>query len=596
MKESRLFLVFMCCLFVPSLQTQASSISLQGEIHEFEKNALSIEALGNWNTVIHSTLFVLFRSTEIYRGPLQVLVPEQKEIAISLYSDGTCVISSSLLDYIDACLFDEAASSMRRIRTIDTERELMLAQFLAPEVASFALGQNLDEPRLSQQILEADRFAPIVLALGGYDPIMYTNWLEKLSSLYANETQNEVFRQWLASKPSPCVRLESISNSLSNIKNISSEFSLILSSLKTGTALKEASDLCTNLGEIYPKALYLDRLIALVNHMRWIESVPVTTLMLKPLLPFADEIDPSRSRFIHLLADTPQKHPGPYYMEDQDSIPGNSLFFMKASEGYKRSLAYKGDPALASAQAQLLIWSGNTAVRTAAMRIAEEAAAAEKNSESFLARSNFASLLYLTGTDYIRCQYILENLISETGSVYTTVSATPTDFVSTGIPGDSRDMLLNLILIFRSLEDTPKAETLLRVFKSQTQVKKGDLTFRNIKLGDNQDTLTEIWGRPEEIVYNYVTETWFFPSLKASVLLQKQTFEVVPSVNLIRIGAGSPISPGNDLRTGDPFESFIQAFGKHVYKSGDRYVYLVKENRISVWNLYGTIRSITVGL
>lgn len=598
MKESRLFLIFICCLMIPSLEVKASTISLQGEIQKYEKTALSSEALGDWNTVIHSTLFVLFRSTEIYRGSLRVLVPEQKEIIISLYSDGTFIISSGVLDYIDSCIFEEAASSMRRIRAIDKERELVLAQFIVAEVSALALGQNLDKPRFSQQILEADRFAPIVLSLAGYDPIMYTHWLEKLATLYEYDSKNDFFRHWLQTKPSPAVRLESISNSLSNIKNISSEFSLVLASIKTGTALKDASEICTNLGEIYPEALYLDRLIALVNHMRWIESVPETTLMIKPLLPFADEIDPSRSRFIHLLADAPQKHPGRYYLENQDSIPGNSLLFMKASESYKRSLSYMNDPVFASGQAQLLIWSGNAAVRTSAIRIAEESAVAENDSESFLARANFASLLYLTGTDYIRSQHLLENLISETTMVNKTIPANAelTQFVSSGIPGDSRDMLLNLLLIVRSLTDTPKAEKLLPTFKTLTEMKKGNLKFRNVSLGDNQDILTETWGRPAEIVYNYVTETWFYPSLKASVLLTKQKSNSEPSISLIRMEAGSPVSPGNDLRTGDPIEDFIKVFGNHVYKSGDRYVFFVQENRISVWNLYGTIRSMTIGL
>ncbi|HKL87239.1 MAG TPA: hypothetical protein VJ861_12980 [Treponemataceae bacterium] len=599
MKESRLLFVFASCFLILSFPVLANPASLGAgesdmrfELQEFDKKALSADALGNWQTVIHSTLFILARTTEIYRGPLRILVPDQKEIVVSLYNDGTFVISSGLLDYIDSCLFNDEAISIRRMQTIDYEREVMLAQFLVPEIAALALGQNLNAPRLSQQVLEADRFAPIILSLAGYDPKLYAIWLKNLSSLYSKGTETEAFKSWLQSKPSPAIRIESISNSLINIKNISSEYSLILASMKTGTALKDASDLLTNLTEIYPKSTYLFRLSALVNHKLWLESVPETTLMLKPMLPFADEIDLSRAKFIKLLSQTPQKHPGQYYMEDQDSIPGNIQYFMKASENYKKTLTYMDDPLIASAQAQLLIWSGNTSVRKSAMRIAEESAGLENGSESFLARSNFANLLYLTGSDYLRCQYILEDLIAETKTIHTETNR----FVSSGFPGDSRDMLLNLILILRSLTDIKKAEEILPIFKTQTVEKKGTSSFRNVRIGDNQDILTEAWGRPAEIVYNYFTETWFFPSLKTSVLLTLEKTSTKPVISLIRIENGSPVSPGKDIRTGDSFDDFIKAFGNHVYKTGDKYVFLIDENRLSVCNLYGTIRNMTAGL
>ena len=66
-----------------------------------------------------------------------------------------------------------------------------------------------------------------------------------------------------------------------------------------------------------------------------------------------------------------------------------------------------------------------------------------------------------------------------------------------------------------------------------------------------------------------------------------------PGIIRIRMNAGSPVSPGGDIRTGDSRDQFEKIFGQPVYRAGDRDVYLSNGMRLSVQYLFDRIRSIT---
>src|SRR5690554_4218533 len=47
------------------------------------------EALGDWRETIDSVLFMLFRSTELYRGPVRIMVVDDTEVFSRFYPEGT---------------------------------------------------------------------------------------------------------------------------------------------------------------------------------------------------------------------------------------------------------------------------------------------------------------------------------------------------------------------------------------------------------------------------------------------------------------------------------------------------------------------------
>lgn len=555
-------------------------------------------SLGEWKDIIDSSLFLLFRKTELYRGTIRVLVVDDQSVRVRLYPEGTFLISSGLLDHIDRMLFENASSSPRRMRNFDSEREAMLVPFLVPEAAHFALGHQFSAWLRSggtslmpsdAEILDADRFSVILLRLAGFDSAVLTDWMESLEAQYGEGKADPAFSGYFARLPSPEKRMESIRNADANIDRIAGEFVGVLDALRRGTPAKDAAESLEALSDIYPGSPYIARLSAFVSHRLWLETVPAEAQILPTHFPFAVETSGGENAFLDMARATPAKSGFAFASSPPVSpsapIPGDASLFENARLAYRTALETSEDPALASSYAVLLSRSGNAEAISTALEIASEAANRESVSSSFVARANYASLLFLTGTDFAKAQYLVDHLANGT------TRSADLRFLDEGMPGDGRDLVLCHALMLRSLGDDKRAETKTAKAASlfEKSPGKGTVDLRFIRIGDKADTLSEKWGQPATILYDYYSETWIYPALSVSVLVGKE-------VSLVRIGTRSPVSPGGDVRTGDSREDFERFFGKSAYRAGDCEVYLKDGNRISVFYLENRIRSMTVGL
>jgi hypothetical protein len=241
----------------------------------------------------------------------------------------------------------------------------------------------------------------------------------------------------------------------------------------------------------------------------------------------------------------------------------------------------------------LLARSENAEIALSALAKASSAANEEEGTQAFIARGNYASLLFLTGSDYAKAQYLAENLILDAEEI------AKTTFLDAGKPGDSRDLFLNYALMLNYLGDAKRAANRMAELEPfvTSIAETGSLAFRSVHIGDTVDHLLEKWGHPTEIVYDYYTENWIYSSLAASVQIMIDPKNPdVRKINRIRLITGSPISFGTELRTGDTRDAFELVFGQSSYTSGDCEVYLADGNRLSVFYLGNKIRSIIAGL
>ena len=634
MKAMRCILpVLFCFLFVSASLASENQGELRSDLtDESRRELLSLaaseipaEKLGEWKDILDSALFMIFRKTELYRGPLRVLVQDSKSVQVRFYPEGTFVISSGLLDYIDNALFESAADSPRRMRNFYSEREAMLVPFLVPEAAHFALdhqfsafsrtqtdnGQMTGGNSLSKrlrpsgtEVLEADGFSIVLLSLAGFDPEVYTAWLGSLETVKDKTELADNFAEYLASVPSAGTRLSAIETSRKSITKTCGEFASVLASIHSGTGFSEAASSVDALRKTWPTSTYIDRLDAIVLQRYWLTTVPLTDRVLKTNYPTADESDSMREEFVNLAS---SKEPiQAMFPADRTTQPGDVKLYTAAYDAFTRTMQAYTDPVLSSSFAMLEVWSPSRNDRRSAIRIAAEAASLETGGESFVARANYATILYMTGTDTSRAQLMMEQLLSQGTSGENGVAsaigargekAKRSGSVSSGIPGDERDLSINLALMYRYSGNESRAEAVLEPARKLVVPagEKGSIALRMMHIGDGTDELIARWGQPSEIVYNYYTENWNYASLCASV-------KIVPDsssgrrISLIRLSPRSPVSPGADIRTGDKRVDFEAAFGKPAYRAADSYIYVYEGNRISVFYVADKIRSIIVGL
>lgn len=584
------------------------------EILKLSQTEITGDSLGEWTDIIDSSLFMLFRRTELCRGQMRVMVISDPSVLVKLYPDNTFVISTGLLDYIDSTLLESTADSTRRIRNFDSEREGMLIPFLVPEAAFFALdnsfkaykrsagssgnaqGLNTFSAKISptdEEVFEADIIASIILGVAGFEPSILESWLLSLEDFYVTDQINTVFSNYLTHLPSAEKRITALDNSQEIIQKSRGDFAIILASLKNGRSYKEALNSIGILDQRYPESLYVKKLAALIKHLRYLETFPAKDQVLQTLLPFSSEENPSRDAFMKIAESPAPAFPSRATASAGKPIPGNNAYYLEAVEAYNNYFAISGESGMTSSRAMLLARSGNTDIIQNALKAAAAAANEEEGTRSFIARGNYASLLYLTGTDYAKAQYLAENLVLDIGD-----TVRP-PLLDAGIPGDSRDLFLNYALMLNYLGDAKRAASRMSELKPfvTTVEDKGTLDFRRIHIGDSVDYLLEKWGHPTEIIYDYYTENWIYTSLSASVqiIIDPKNPET-RTVNKVRLFTGSPISFGNELRTGDKRGAFESVFGEYAYTSGDCDVYLVDGNRLSVFYLENRIRSIIAGL
>lgn len=558
------------------------------ELAELTVNAAKSDSLGEWTEIINSSLFLLFRRTELYRGQLQSLVVENSSIVSKLYPDGTFVLSTGLLDYIDTTIFETASESARRMRNFNAEREMMLVPFLVTEASRFALDfqfKSFQEPS-SANTLESDVFAYALLTLAGYNPSLYENSLMRLKDMYGALPQAENFHRYFALLPSPETRLTSIAENGERIENTVKEIAIIVSNVRAETAFRETMDSLDTIRKDFPISPYLDRLEAISLHRQWLTTVPAKAQRLQTIVPVAATENKERALFLALFDSPPPSFPSPAVKQTPTAIPGDVTLYKRAIDCYERALGANYDPTIASSYAMLLSQSGSSTDCIKALKIAENAVQSESGL-CFTARINYSSLLFLTGTDYAKAQFLAK-------AKYGTKQ---TDGVDQGIPGDERDILLNYTLMLRYLGDTNAWKERKTALDSLLAIPltRVPISLRSVRIGDTIDELVTKWGHPSKIDFDGYTEKWGYPTFSASVsVVRDLKANDTQIISQISLEALSPISPGGDVRTGDKRVDFEKVFGSPLYFAEDRTVYRAQGNQISVLYLADTIRSMLI--
>lgn len=597
------------------------------EIVALVPNEVPMASLGEWKDVVESTVFLLMRRSEIYRGELRLLAVADATPIARAYPDGTLVVSTGLLDFIDASLFDEAASSPRRMRNFDSEREAMLAPFIAFEAARFALDQPFaswkataasgsDRPFAERvapahnDVFAADSIAPAILRAAGLNADAYPDWIASLERLAASDADYApAIARFNAAFPSPAIRLSALKQAAERSQAVSGHVALILAALSSGSGLDDAATSSSALLEDRGDAWWFRRLDAIVAHKRWIESVPARERVLIAEFPIAGSENPAlrdalaERRPTHGAAQSASQNAMPGAAALLSKIPGDQGLWLSALESYKKARSIRGESGLLASGAMLLAWSGNSALREQAIADARAAFEAERFGTSQVARINLASILYLTDRDRSQSRALIEeSLISARASGDVAKTGAPAQSptyarVSEGYPGDGRDAIFNASVILLGLGERDKSTELRKEAARlyDEALARPAMEFRKARVGVSADDLLAAWGKPSEILSVYPDEWWVYNSLGARVFLAQTKKNDPLTVRSITLQTGSAVSFAKDTRVGDPAKDFTSTAGKPTYRSGDADVYYLEGTAVGVFSLSGKIRGIRAG-
>ncbi len=598
------------------------------KLRERLSSEVPLSELGDWPLAVEGTLFMLFRKTELHRGRLSVRFVRSDSIVADVYPDATVVLSTGLLDHIDVVLFDRMASSARRVRSLEREREEALLPFLAPLAAETALDfgfatsapslgsakdkRNAAHPAVPDRFL-VDRVTVAMLALAGYETKPYIRFLADLSRAGVSPA----LRDWAARFPPAPSRLASLESSREAVSRLSTELVSLASAASTGADTRDILASSEAVASIAGDIPYLARLRALAFHRAWLSTVPTETTVFLTHLPVASELDRSAeayaanaSRMTGVSAESLAAKLSRAYMT-ASPVPGDARTFELALESYARAREAPVDAALDSSYARLLAFSPTVEARKEALGIALSAGEAEGDADSPIARANLAALLFYSGSDRARARALAgrfalpsakgaaaDMAVKAKASVSSdATSDAVTGLVRVGYPCDEREISVNLAVMMKASGEAKEADEYLariRVLYADTRSIPSvtRASFRRLVPGDTVDSLVTFWGKPAGISYSYYSEWWEYPSLKARVLVAKDA-DGGEIVRHVALGTGSPVSPGGDVRVGDPLADFENEFGQPSYRVADSLAYLPGGSRLVAFAPYGTIRSIS---
>jgi len=582
-----------------TLELRDAIISSEAQhIASMRQKKISSSKLGEWQAIIEDSLFDLIRRTEVYRDTVSITVYEADEVDISILPNLAIFISSGLLGYIDEYIFLNLSDNLRRAKNINDERTLFFSSFVAFEVARFAL--DIDVARaLSHHQKKAkeksttkksttvllqdfslndfslndfslvDEVASALLKVAGFSPSLMREHLERLKHIAQGS--------FVSSYPlSPFLlknldaRLGALETSQENIEHLAEEVRSILFSLNAQEGLADLVQNISLLESSYPNSLYLKRLKALASHSAYLENI--TKLRCLPVLPLS------------ILGHTYSKRyylPLIQYIEEQlakNNLNENTLNLFPSSsnkENEEKALKVK-DEALSFYTEYL------DAIKDDSMK------------DAYLALSNESSLSSVPQANASLCQGTLQLNKEKTE-----------DFLKTGHYFDERLILYNNIL--HSLTQQAKTEDVASSIASLKKMTCGkvkdvankdatnnkNLIIRGLKIGDNTDELTRIWGEPSNIVYNYYFERWSYRHLKAMAVISSYAEE--PAVRQIVLFATSPASLQGNIRCGDERRSLEAQFGSPSYKAGDCDVYFYGSESICIfYSSHNIIKSILI--
>ena len=575
------FLLNALCVFSNIKNVRESlMIKLNSDLKEKEKTILSTKELGEWNSIIEDTLFLLIRKTEVYRGQVKFKVYQNNEISISMFPDSSIYISSGLIEYIDEYIFLSLSDNVRRAKNINATRQEYLAQFLSFEVARFALDIDVNNfeknPKNLRQLKDSDvftldEFATIFLGLAGYSITKTIDHFERIKD--ALLTSSYTFDKVYENIPSRLNKLKD------KIEDLSEEISTFLFQINTQQGMSELLENLQALKDAYPSSLYFLRLEAIIASSIYLEQVLKEKYLNPiPLLPVAVMGNVYAHTYIELekkLADSTLN------TTQRSEIAQEHL--KKALLLYEEYLERIEDDSMLSSYLALTSFSKTQETQKKSL---DKALKALENEVSVIEKVNYALILSSSQTHSQKARELLETEIAN-------LTEKRSDFaLKNGIFFDERLILYNyiLLLVKEKKQDKKKIAHLLETLQNKTLAKNRNntLSIRSLKIGDSVDKMTKLWGEPSKIIYNYYFERWTYNHLKTSCIVS--SYSIPPSVVTIILLPTSPVSLIGDIRVGDERGTFEKQFGKPSYRSGNYDVYLYEDKAIHIF--YSTLNVI----
>ena len=565
------------------------------EIAAASSNEIAASEVGEWYDIIETSLFMLIRRTEIFRGTMRLIITDRRNARCMMYPDGTVLVSTGLLDYIDSVLFMDTTGSARRIRNFNNERENFFAPIAAVCAAQFALnyyGTTKNATLSPEKLYTIDIMASVLLNIAGYPQGLLETWLDRLTSIQDNPETAKLFTSFLTGSVKPVARFEQLNANGEEVTHLYEEISGVLFALQNRRGTADARTVLDNLLQLFPQSLYINRMNALVSHQTWLNSLDKRDLEMATILPAAVYDNASVFAFFQsadFMFENDDDEQSDYFSKTMPAR-SNSAVYEQAKKAYSDYLTMIYEAGMASSYAYLLASSPLTHERDAVLSIAEQADLFHAGADDKTARANYAALLYLVRKDYTKAQQLLADCLHSaarktTGKVL---------FLTTGFPADERLIRCNYFRILKKMNDkagtAQERQWLADILKDPEEVV--PLVLRNVSVGDTVDKLLSAWDRPSSIIYNYYSERWLYRLLNTEVIIRSKDGD--GAVLQMSVGFPSSLTLFNDIRTGDSREAFEKACGKAVYRSGDALMYHTQGNLLQV--IYGNnkIRNITI--
>ncbi len=614
LKNKGAFLLALCLfmVFTTSLFAQESEKSIfelrklamqeyRSEISAVSFHEIPVDNLGVWNDILESSLFMLIRKTELYRGRMRVIIEESSDAKCKIYPDGTILISTAIFDYIDSKLANTQNMSPRKIKNFNIEREKMLASFLVHQVANFvqeknllrfSKKQNIKNEDLKSSNMEADKFAMLILKVAGYDSNIFYDHLEELKRIQHEYEDFKRFGCFFEEHFDPKTRISNLLKNVTEAEILAEEVSSILESLKGNSlnSLEDAKQKLLTLKNEFPDNMYFKRLFALVLHKKWMLSVQHKQDELLTSYPASMELENTVYNYFSILNFNPENlRIKQEELSKQEEINiENVNAYDEAVRAYQEYLSSIEEAGMLSSYSMLLHYSNKAKERLISMPLAEKAYLQENGTESLTSALNYSALLYMTGKDYTKAKRILQKSLGPTQ-----LEKPKSLFLRTGKNNDERLLLFNYARMLFGLGELKLAEKIkdklkLLLFSLDRYEK---ISLKKIALASSTDDLIEYWGKPALIQYNYFLERWHYNFLNVDIYVSPQDGNLI---NRIRINLNSNLTLPGELRVGESKKYFEKIFGRSLYYNGDFKNYFYKGNKIQVFFINDYAREIII--
>lgn len=606
MKEMRRIVLTLLSLFLVLLTAFSDPLSggiytrdrlmekYRDEIATASLHETEADKIGEWYDIIETSLFMLIRRTELFRGTIRLMITNQGTAACTLYPDGTFLVSTGLLDYIDTLLFMNAAGSARRIRNLNSERENIFAPIAAVRVAQFALNYYDTDKKTAvstRQLYTIDIMASVLLTLAGYPEGLLEKWLELLAAIQHDSKTSRQFESFLCSVVTPRIRLDELIGNSDDVAHLYEAVSGVIFAVQHRKGTADARTVLDNLLKVFPQSLYFNRLSVLIAHQLWLSTIDRRDTELATILPAAvydTAAVVSFFRSADLMFEDEDDEQTDYFSK---TMPGkeNNAVYAQAKKAYGTYLNLIYEAGIASSYARLLASSPLVHERTAVLSIAEQADLYHAGFDDKTARVNYACLLYLVGKDYTKAQLLLSDCLYPLRK-----KNTKSLFLTAGFPADERLIRCNYFRVLKKIQDKQGAAEQRSWLEKNLKEPEAivPIAIRNISVGSTVDELLRAWNKPSSIIYNYYSERWAYRVLNAELNISSKKGDGI--VLQMSIGFPSTLTLFGDIRTGDSRMEFEKKTGQPWYCSCDSLIYYWKGNVVQV--LYGNnkIRNIII--